>query len=219
MTRGESMPYIFLHGLGQNLSCWSDVLKCLGITEKEHIYCPSLSSFLKKDADYESLYSAFVAYCEQFQEPIHLCGLSLGGILALHYATANPDKVASLVLIGAQYKMPKKLLKVQNTVFHILPNSLFQKQGISKQDMISLTKSMMDLDFTTCLKKIACPTLVVCGEKDKANRNASIQLKTLLLNANLVFIEHAGHEVNIDAPEALATVLSSFYDEKDIKYR
>ena len=77
---------------------------------------------------------------KQFQEPLHLCGLSLGGILALHYATVNPDKVASLVLIGAQYKMPKKLLKVQNTVFHILPNSLFQKQGISKQDMISLTK-------------------------------------------------------------------------------
>ena len=83
--------------------------------------------------------------------------------------------------------------------------------------MITLTKSMMDLDFTTCLKKITCPTLVVCGEKDKANRKASVQLKTLLLNANLIFIERAGHEVNIDAPNALANVLSAFYDEKEVK--
>ena len=42
------MPYIFLHGLGQDLLCWNDVLKFLKISEIENMHCPSLCSFFKK---------------------------------------------------------------------------------------------------------------------------------------------------------------------------
>ena len=31
-----------------------------------------------------------------------------------------------------QYKMPKKLLKVQNMLFHLMPNSAFSKMGFKK---------------------------------------------------------------------------------------
>lgn len=51
---------------------------------------------------------------------------SLGAVLTLNYAIDHPDKVKALVLIAAQYKMPKKLLKVQNMLFHLMPNSAFQ---------------------------------------------------------------------------------------------
>ena len=43
------------------------------------------------------------------------------------------------VLIAAQYKMPKELLKVQNMLFHLMPNSAFNKMGFKKADAVSYT--------------------------------------------------------------------------------
>ena len=51
-----------------------------------------------------------LAECDKENEEIVLCGLSLGAVLTLNYAIDHPDKVKALVLIAAQYKMPKKLL-------------------------------------------------------------------------------------------------------------
>ena len=70
---------------------------------------------------------------------------------------------------------------------------------------------MMKLDFSDSLSKITCPTLVICGEKDFANRKAAGKLADILTNAEMREIAGAGHEVNVDAPEALSEVLYSFY--------
>ena len=41
------------------------------------------------------------------------------------YCPEHPDKVKALALIAAQYKMPEKLLKIQNMLFRLMPNSTF----------------------------------------------------------------------------------------------
>lgn len=89
-----------------------------------------------KSATYKELYSSFSGECDKENKEIVLCGLSLGAVLALNYAIDHPDKVKALVLIAAQYKMPKKLLKVQNMLFHLMPNSAFNKWA-SKKQMLS----------------------------------------------------------------------------------
>lgn len=53
--------------------------------------------------------------------------------------------------------------------------------------------------------------LVICGEKDSANRKASEKLAKCLSKAKIRIIENAGHEINIDAPEQLAEILNSYY--------
>ena len=123
----------------------------------------------------------------------------------------HPDRVNSVVLIGTQYTMPKKMLKFQNTIFHIMPNSTFKQMGLEKKDAITLSNSMMNLDFQQDLHKIDCPVLIVCGEKDKANMKASLQLKALIPNAKFNVIQNAGHEINIDAPRNLGIVLNEFF--------
>ena len=110
------------------------------------------------------------------------------------------------MLIGTQYKMPRRLLKLQNVLFHLMPDSEFSKMGFQKSDFISLCKSMMDLDFSHQLRDICCKVLVVCGEKDRANRLASLQL------AELIPILGAGHEVNIDCPSKLGEKLDGFFE-------
>ena len=89
-------------------------------------------------------------------------------------------------------------MKLQNVLFHLMPDSEFSKMGFQKSDFISLCKSMMDLDFSHQLRDIRCKVLVVCGEKDRANRSASVQLAELIPDAEFITILGAGHEVNID---------------------
>lgn len=206
------MKNIFLHGLGQTSSSWKKTIPHIG--EASNIICPDLFELLHgKEISYENLYHAFSKYCKSFSEPLNLCGLSLGGILALQYAIENPSKVNSIVLVGTQYRMPKKLLTFQNMMFHILPKSMFEQMGIEKKECIHLSKTMMDLNFEQKLNTITCPVLVVCGEKDKANKKASIELKEQIPNGELVIIENAGHEVNEDAPEKLGEVIKSFFSK------
>lgn len=204
------MNYILLHGLGQTSSSWDETIQTLN--EDWNIFCPGLSDWiLGKQSCYDTLYKIFENYCEQFDDTLCLVGLSLGGILAMQYSIEHPEKVKSLVLIGTQYKMPKRLLKLQNVLFHLMPDSEFSKMGFQKSDFISLCKSMIDLDFSHHLKDIRCKVLVVCGEKDRANRSASLQLAELIPDAEFITILGAGHEVNIDCPFQLGEKLNNFF--------
>ncbi|WP_291672316.1 alpha/beta fold hydrolase [Clostridium sp.] len=117
--------------------------------KEEQVICPELSLFVKGgDISYENLYNAFSEYCDNISEPLNLCGLSLGAVLALNYAIDNPEKVKSLILIAAQYEMPKVLLKLQNIIFSFIPESSFKNMGMKKKDFIKLTKSMMSLNLS-----------------------------------------------------------------------
>ena len=112
-----------------------------------------------------------------FSEPLNLCGLSLGAVLALNYAIDFPQRVKSLILIAPQYDMPKFLLKVQNVLFKFMPESQFKDIGLTKKDFITLTNSMADMDFTSGLENVSCPVLVLCGEKDyNVNKKAAIKI-------------------------------------------
>lgn len=207
------MKNIFIHGLGQTPSSWKKTIAVM--TSQEDCLCPDFTRLLQgKEAIYSDLYQAFSAYCAEFEKPVNLCGLSLGGILALQYTIENPEKVNSLVLIGAQYVMPKRLLKFQNMVFHVMPDKAFQGTGFGRKEFISLSKSMMDLDFSEALHKIKCSVLIVCGKKDSANKRAAIEMRRRIPCAKLKIIESAGHEVNVDAPEKLGKLLGGFWQKK-----
>lgn len=203
------MNLILLHGLGQTSAAWTDTIK-----EMEHpsnILSPNLFELLgDQEVCYPNLYEAFSDYCRTIPKPFRLCGLSLGGMIALQYAVEHPDHVDSMVLIGTQVVMPKRLIGFQNLVFRVMPNRMFQQIDLSKYEIIHLTKSMMCLDFQDSLKVIQCPVLVVCGEKDKANMQASLQLQSQIPHSDLVIIEHAGHEVNVDQPQRLGKLLHTF---------
>ena len=207
IENGVNMYTIFIHGLGQTPSSWDQVISFL---EVEQIGCPDLFSFAKGRATtYENMYQAFRNYCSCFDEPLGLCGISLGAVLALNYTLEFPQKVASLVLIAPQFKTPQLLLRFQTALFRIMPDSVFRETGIDKESIILLQKSMLKLNFTPMLNKITCPTLIICGQNDKINQKAAKELAGQLSNARFELIENAGHEVNIDTPKELAEILNS----------
>lgn len=202
------MGKVFIHGLGQTPENWDAVLSVIG----EKCICPNLIEGVRnQNVNYKNLYKAFSKFCDKVDESIDLCGLSLGGVLALNYAIERPEMIKSLVLIATPYKMPKMLLKLQNICFRFMPKSMFQQMGFEKKDYIGLCNSMIELDFTDKLGNISCPVLIVCGEKDNANKKAAKELATILKNARLEIVSDAGHEVNVEAPDKLGKLLMEYY--------
>lgn len=205
------MKQIYVHGLGQTPDSWTKTIE--NIKTDEHSVCLNLPELIQgKQATYQNLFAAFSDFCNQYDTSVSLCGLSLGGVLALNYTIDHPEKVHSLVLIATPYRMPKRLLQFQNILFRFMPKSMFQQMGFCKREFLQLCESMMTLDFSDSLSKIACPALVICGEKDSANKKASVKLADLLTNAAFSELKGSGHEVNTEAPEQLAAVLSGFYE-------
>lgn len=195
------MKTIFLHGLGQSAADWERVTALIPGGDFD---CPSLYPASGEVCTYAEILRSLTERLDGEREPFCLCGISLGAILALDYAISHSDRVTSLVLIGCQYQVPTALIDLQNLLFRCMSDSAFREIGLSKSQTISLAHSMRKLDFRDKLNKVSCPTVVLCGKKDKANRKASIKLNALLPQSELFLIPGAGHEVNKDAPEAIA---------------
>ena len=97
---------ILIHGSGHKADSWEKTISYLD--RREDVLCPELSAILNgREASFPNLRAAFTQYCAQAGGPVHLCGLSLGGILALDYALDHPENVKTLVLIGTPHKVPK----------------------------------------------------------------------------------------------------------------
>lgn len=205
------MENILIHGLGQDERAWDKVTEKLN---NNKVYCPNLFSLVKEEKmNYKNLYKAFSNYCNNKKDKLNLCGLSLGGILALEYAKQYPEKVNSLIIIGTPYDIPKNLLKLQNIIFKFIPKNEFTKMGCEKKAFINLVNSMVDLDIKRNLDKIECTTLILCGENDKANLESSKSLYKHIPYSKLEIIENSMHEVNVDNPETLANIICEFWEK------
>ena len=201
---------ILIHGSGHKASSWDRTISYLD--GREDLLCPELSVILDgREASYPNLCMAFEAYCAQVGGPVHLCGLSLGGILALDYTLEHPENVKTLVLIGTPHKVPKAAFALQNVVFRLLPKSTFTSMAFDKKNTFALGNSMKDLDFSGMVGEIRCPTLILCGEKDSANLKSAQFLAQHIPNAELQVLENTGHVVNEESPKVLAERLNDFY--------
>ena len=203
------MKKILIHGSGHKADSWNKVIGYMN--NDKDILCPNLDTILNgKEASYTNLYSSFAEYCNKIDGKINLCGLSLGGILALNYAIDYPEKVEKLILIGTPHKVPKIMFSIQNVVFKLLPKSIFETMAFDKKDTFILGKTMKRLDFSNKVHKVQCPTLVISGEKDSANIKSAYYLSENIKNAQLKIIANTGHIVNEENPKELASVISEY---------
>jgi pimeloyl-ACP methyl ester carboxylesterase len=198
------MKTVLLHGLGQTAKDWAAIAKQLSSDAD----CPELFALAQSGLSYPQILAGLEKCYADTAESLRICGLSLGGMLALDYAIRHGEKVDSLILIGIQCKVSRLLVDFQNLLFRWMPDKAFADTGLSKRNTINLAHSMRELDFTGKLQEVKCPVTLLCGEKDRPNRAAAKQLKKLLPQAELLIVPGAGHEVNQDAPEVIVELLS-----------
>lgn len=203
------MKIILIHGLGQTADSWNETISLL--PSETDVLRPELSAFYGKGG-YDELYRGFTEYLDQTSQPLYLCGLSLGAVLALNYALDCPERVGGIALAAPQFRMPKTLLRFQGAVFRLMPQTAFNGSGLTKQQMISLTRDMARLDFTPELGRIECPVSIACGERDRANINAARELAALLPRSRLSVVSGAGHEINTVAPAEMANFIAEAFN-------
>lgn len=203
------MTNILLHGLGQDSSSWKEVKELLAECGK-NVFIPDLFKMAKSPLSYSVLYDELEKICKQTVDQINICGLSMGGVLALNYANRHPEKVNSLVLIGIPYIVPQEMIEKQNAMFEAMPEEAFGGLGIAKSDFIRLVNELSNIDIPGLVEKISCRCLVICGENDTANLDSAMHIHEKIGDSNLVIIKESGHEINKDNPKDLAKEIGNF---------
>lgn len=127
--------------------------------------------------------------------------------LALDYL----ERVASLVLSGGQVHPNPVLMGVQNAIMRVLPARMVTAPGMSKKTLLGVLDTIRTADFRGELSRIATPTLVLCGSKDRPNLPAARQLAAGIPGAQLQIVPGAGHEWNTQMPDEFSARLRAFY--------
>ncbi len=103
----DGPPLIFLHGAWLDHRMWRRQQEHFGSAFRTVAYdlgCHGRSSFppgKKCSVAHWSDQLALVVNALFPEERVHVCGLSLGGMIALHWAHHHPDRVAGLVLVDS----------------------------------------------------------------------------------------------------------------------
>ena len=98
---GDRTPLVFLHGVGSDKSVWRPQLEHFG-AERRAIaldYPGYGESAFVAGADRDGFAAAVLAAMSALGiQRAHLCGLSLGGVIAIAAHAAAPERCASLIL-------------------------------------------------------------------------------------------------------------------------
>ena len=97
-------------------------------------------------------------------------------------------------------------------MFRFQPATAFAELGVTKQQVQSLTVSLMALDLTSALATVTVPITVACGTRDIANRGAAKRLTQIMPNATLTHLP-GGHELNRAQPEQFAAEIQKLANQ------
>jgi 3-oxoadipate enol-lactonase len=237
---GSGPPIVFLHGVGSNRQTWRAQLEGFSATQTAvAIDARGYSgSWTKPDTVSMARFAADTAAVIQAVGlgRAHVCGLSMGGIVALHLWRDHPQVVLSLVLADSWAWHPAAAAGQDARLAAIDANDmaslartrmpavygpgaapLLVRRGV--ETFASLDKSvyraasadLWGVDMRSVASSVTVPTLVLVGEHDAiAPPHLSRELAGLIPGAQLVVIPDAGHLPNEENPAAFNQAVRTF---------
>lgn len=237
---GNLRPIVFLHGVGSDKSVWAPQLDHFGQARRAIAFDypgygesdPANPGTTRDD------YAA--AICQAMDElgvpHAHVCGLSLGGVVAIALHHAEPGRCASLILadtfavhpdgqgirdrgLEASRSIGMRAMAEQRTPFilgshapeHVKVDTIETMARIDPAAFAVGLDAVWLADQRDRLETIAVPTLVIVGDEDKPTPPAlSEALAHAIPGAKLEVIEGAGHLTNAEKPAHFNRLVDSF---------
>jgi len=167
-----------------------------------------------------------------------ICGLSVGGLIAMRLSKVRPDLVASLALcdtapkIGTEQMWKERmeivrqkgmagLLKANMERWftkHFHAHHQAELDGYSNmflrvplEGYLGTAAAIRDADLTEDAKKIELPVICIVGEEDGSTPpELVLDMANMIPDADFKLIKGAGHIPCVEQPHILADTLASF---------
>jgi 3-oxoadipate enol-lactonase len=235
---GEATPIVFLHGVGSDKSVWRPQLEHFGATRGAIAFDypgygdsdPAPQGTTRDD------YAAAIlsAMRELGLERAHVCGLSLGGVIAIAMHHAAPDRCASLILADTFAVHPEgraiyerslagssdlpataearvDVLLAQPADPHVRREVVETMSRIDPAAYCIGAEAVWLADQRDRAAAIRVPTLIICGDEDRPTPpGLSRELHAMIHNSGLAMIFSAGHLTNLEQPDAFNTLVGEF---------
>ncbi|HKC02911.1 MAG TPA: alpha/beta fold hydrolase [Sphingomicrobium sp.] len=234
---GDAMPIVFLHGVGSDKSVWRPQLAHFGAERRAVAF--DYPSYGDSDPAPEGTsrddYAAAIlsAMTELGIGHAHVCGLSLGGVVAIAMHSVAPECCASLILADtfavhpdgqAIYDRSLAATDLRAMAEARVDVLLAQPADPAVRAEVVETMARIDpaayrigaaavwlADQRERAEEIRLPTLVICGFEDKVTPPAlSRELARLIPGAQYEPIEGAGHLTNFERPVEFNTLVGAF---------
>ncbi len=235
---GNGPALILLHGLFGALSNFKDVID--RFKDRYTVLVPLMPLFKLPipDTNVQSLYLYVDGFIKHKNlSNIILLGNSLGGHVALIYASKNQENLKGLVLtgssglyensLGGSYprKDDKEFIRgrVAYTFFdpkHATDELVDEVFGILNDRekairIIALAKSAIRHNMKEELPKIKTPTLLIWGKNDTITPpEVGNEFSELIPNSTLHWIDKCGHAPMMEHPEEFNSILDQWIEEK-----
>jgi len=240
---GEGQPVLFIHGLGSSSRDWEMqvprfskqyqviTFDLRGHGQSEKPRGPYTMSLFARDTA-ELVKSLGVA-------PVHVVGISLGGMIAFQLAVDYPDLISSLVIVNSGPEVVVRTMKDRWNVFmrfatvrllgmrkmgEVLSRRLFPKEAQAEIQKLFVERwaendpraysdtlrAIVGWNVTDQIHKIDLPTLVVAADGDYTPVSAKEGFVLMMPRAKLVVIEDSRHATPVDSPEKFNETVISF---------
>jgi 3-oxoadipate enol-lactonase len=234
-------PIVFLHGVGSDKSVWRPQLDYFAVSRHAAAFdYPGYgdSDPADSEADHDGFAAAILAAMDALEiERAHICGLSLGGVVAIALHHAAPDRCASLILsdsfvahpdgrgifnrsVKASRAMTMRELAEDRVDMLLSPNAPDALRDEVVETMAQISpdayrigaRAVWLADQRDRLDGIHVPTLVIVGDQDHITPPMlSRDLVSRIAGSSLVEIAGAGHLANIEQPAAFNAAVDQFF--------
>lgn len=237
MEEGQGVHVVLMHGWGQNKEMMINIFNHL--KDRFHVVALDFPGFGESGLPTEAWgVIEYESFFEQFLDRIGinraiLIGHSFGCRVAIRFAAKNPDRVIRMILTGAAgirpkhdlqwhirtktYKLGKWMLKVtgqKERLQELQKNAGSEDYRNATGIMRPTFVKVVNDDIAPLLPRIACPVLLVWGDRDTAAPLwMGQQMEKEMQDAGLAIFEGDDHWAYWHQPDRFNAVIDVFVKE------